>query len=304
MMRMKALIVLSSDVTNTNYHWTATLTSGNITGFSPDSGLIINQVLVNLLSIPGIVTYHITPQVGICSGTTVDFQVTVNARDSVKVSISASANNICSGTSVTYTATPTNGGSTPSYQWLVNGISGFPPGSTFTYTPANGNIITCILTSSNTVCTSNNPATSNAVNMVVNPNLPVAVTISPSENPVCAGSSVTFTATPTNGGVNPTYQWFVNGGDVLQSAPTMSYIPANGDLVTCVMNSNITCPTGNPATSNTITMIENTVNPVSIVITTPVTTVCSGTSVTFTATPTNGGTNPGYHWFINGGGVP
>jgi len=72
----------------------------------------------------------------------------------------------------------------------------------------------------------------------------------------------------------------------------------------CVLNSNIACPTGNPATSNMITMVENTVNPVSIVISTPVTTVCNETSVTFTATPSNGGTNPGYHWFINGLGVP
>ena len=128
-------IILTSTVSGTIFHWTASLTSGNITGFSADSGLVINQVLVNLLSTPGIVTYHITPKVGSCSGTTVDYPVTVTPGDSVKVSITASTNNVCAGTPVTFTATPTNPGTTPIYQWKVNGINSGTNSTTFTYTP-------------------------------------------------------------------------------------------------------------------------------------------------------------------------
>ncbi|MCX6249224.1 MAG: hypothetical protein NTX61_00575 [Bacteroidetes bacterium] len=125
-------------------------------------------------------------------------EITVIPQVVVNVTISGSADTVCEGTSVTYTATPTNGGTSPSYQWKVNGGGLYPDASTMTYVPVNADIITCILTSSNTLCTSNNPATSNAVNMVVNPNLPVSVTISPSDNPVCSGTSVTFTATWNN----------------------------------------------------------------------------------------------------------
>ena len=199
-------ISLASTVPGTNFHWTASLTSGNVTGFNADSGLVINQVLTNLLPTPGIVTYHITPKVGSCSGTTVDFPVTINPGDSVKVSITASANNICAGTQITFTAHPTNPGLTPSYQWKVNGTAVGANLSTYTYIPLNGDGVTCAV-NSNATCAVNNPATSAPVTMTVNPNLTVSVSITSSSNPFCAGSSVTFTATrtmvahhpPTNG---------------------------------------------------------------------------------------------------------
>ncbi|MCX6237685.1 MAG: autotransporter-associated beta strand repeat-containing protein, partial [Bacteroidia bacterium] len=49
--------------------------------------------------------------------------------------------------------------------------------------------------------------TDNGSNLTVNSNLPVSVSIAASANPICPGTSVTFTATPTNGGASPAYQW-------------------------------------------------------------------------------------------------
>jgi uncharacterized protein (TIGR02145 family) len=293
-------IVLTSSVPGTMFHWTASLTSGNITGFSADSGLVINQVLTNSLSTSGVVTYHITPKVGSCTGTSVDFPVTVTPGDSVKVSITSSVNNICAGSSVNYTAIPTNGGVNPGYQWKVNGTNVGTNNPTYSYIPVNGDTVACQLTSSLTGCLSGNPATSNSIVMVVNPNLPVIVTVAPSQNPVCAGNSVTFTATPTNGGLSPSYQWKVNSIGAGTNSPIYSYIPNNGDIVTCVLTSNAVCPTGNPATSNAVTMIVNPNLPVSISIVASSNPFCLGSSVTFTATPVNGGGSPAYQWQVNG----
>jgi uncharacterized protein (TIGR02145 family) len=293
-------IILTSSVPGTTFHWTASLTSGNISGFSADSGLILNQILIDNLPTNGVVTYHITPKVGSCAGTPVAYQVTVTPGVPVSISISASQNNVCAGTSVTYTAVPTNGGSNPSYQWKVNGTNSGTNSTTFTYIPINGDVVTCVLTSSITACISNNPATSNGITMVVNPNHPVSVSVAASQNPVCAGNSVTFTATPTNGGVSPIYQWKVNSIGVGTNSPNYSYIPNNGDIVTCVLTSNAICPTGNPATSNTVTMTVNPNLPVSISITASSNPFCQGSAVTFTGAPVNGGVTPSFQWQVNG----
>jgi hypothetical protein len=167
---------------------------------------------------------------------------TVIANQPVSVSITSSDpdNTICDGTSVTFTATPTNGGTTPSYQWKLNGNNvGLDQDTYTTSTLANGDVVTVVLTSNITPCATGNPATSNAITTTVNANLPASVTIASSDadNTICDGTSVTFTATPTNGGTTPSYQWKLNGNDVgtNQATYTTSTL-ADGDVVTVSTN--------------------------------------------------------------------
>jgi uncharacterized lipoprotein YajG len=189
----------------------------------------------------------------------------VNPQLPVSVSIGASQNNICSGTSVTFTATPTNGGLAPAYQWKVNNIAiSGATNPSYTYVPVNNDAVICVLTSSAT-CASGSPATSNTINMIVNTVLPVSVSVGASQNNICAGTSVTFTATPTNGGTTPTYQWKVNNIAISGATnPTYTYVPVNNDAVICVLTSDANCVIENPAVSNTIMMIINPDNTITL----------------------------------------
>ncbi|MFZ2432208.1 MAG: hypothetical protein WAW57_13775, partial [Lutibacter sp.] len=234
-------------------------------------------------------------------------QVTVNPNLPASVSIVSNEadNTICSGTSVTFTATPTNGGTSPSYQWYLGAT---PVGSnSTTYTTSgltNGQSVTVVMTS-NAVCATGSPYTSNAIVTTVNPNLPASVSIvsNDADNTICAGTSVTFTATPTNGGTSPTYQWYLGATPVGSNSTTYTTSGlTNGQAVTVVMTSNAVCATGSPDTSNAIVTTVNLNLPasVSIVSNDADNTICAGTSVTFTATPTNGGTTPSYQWKVNG----
>jgi hypothetical protein len=175
----------------------------------------------------------------------------------VSVGLVTDANNVCAGTEVTLTATPTNGGN-PAYQWYKNGNPAGTNQATYTYTPVNNDQVYVVLTS-DLACVSGNPATSNTVVLSVNAQLTPAVSIVASENPVTAGTLVTFTPTPVNGGT-PSYQWYVNGSPVGNDA-TYAYVPANGDQVYVVLTTSLTCVTSPTATSNTITMIVNPVVP-------------------------------------------
>jgi hypothetical protein len=91
----------------------------------------------------------------------------------------------------------------------------------------------------------------------VEPLLPVSVAITASVNPVVAGLPVTFNATPNNEGSTPSYQWKVNGFNMGANQPVFTYVPVNGDVVSCVLTSSLSCTSGNPAVSNLVVMQVN-----------------------------------------------
>lgn len=180
----------------------------------------------------------------------------------VNIALTSGTNPTCTGSSVTFTATPTNGGTSPSYQWRVNGANVGTNSATYSSsTLANNSVVTCVMTS-NLAGVTGNPATSNAITMTVSGAVApaVSIAITAGSNPSTTGASVTFTATPTNGGTTPTYQWRVNGANVGTNSPTYTTTTlTNGAVVSCVMTSGSPCASPTTATSNSITMTVNTV---------------------------------------------
>ena len=206
---------------------------------------------------------------------------------------------ICTGTGVTFSVTPVNGG-TPAYQWKLNG-GNVGTGTTYNNSGlAQGDIVTCVMTS-NAACALPTTATSNAIAMVVNPNLTPSVIIGASATTICDGTTVNFSATPTNGGT-PTYQWKLNGSNVATGSTYSNSALAQGDVVSCVMTSNAACISSTTATSNAVAMTVNPILTPSVIIGASATTICDGTTVNFSTTPTNGGT-PTYQWKLNGSNV-
>jgi len=227
------------------------------------------------------------------------FNVEVTPGDSISVDISSSIDSICEGSSVTFTAQTLNTGTNPLFQWFINGVDTNHNDSILTYIPTQSDTVFCIITSFEP-CRSNNPDISNTQIINVLPILPVSINISASENPVCIHDSVTYTGVAMNGGLNPGYQWHINGNPIGTNVSNYSNVPSNGDQVYCLLTSTEQCTTNNPATSDTITMIVNPLLPVGITISASTNPVCEGSLVTFTSISTNGGSSPNYQWQVNG----
>ena len=240
--------------------------------------------------------------------------IVVNVTPSVTPSVSITTNpaingsdaggprlTVCSGTSVTFTANPTNGGTSPTYQWKKDGNA--ISGATSSILPST--LITdgesySVNMVSNTTCLTTTTATG-SLNITVLPILTPSVKISPVNPTICAGNSITFTATPTNGGI-PSYVWKVNG--VVQSGQTGTSFSStsitNGQVVTVEMTATNKCQTVSlvTASSGTITVKPN----VSVSIS-GVSSLCNGLGGSFKAMLLNGDMQNTYLWLLNNNAV-
>ncbi|MDP4237906.1 MAG: hypothetical protein Q8904_00355 [Bacteroidota bacterium] len=180
--------------------------------------------------------------------------LTVNPNNTIALSSVAGtdAQIVCINTSITNITYKTTGATGASVTGLPAGVTGNWKGNVVTIsgTPTVSGPFTY------TVTLTGGCNTVKAIGTVtVNPNLPVSLLITPSANPIYAGTSVIFTATPTNGGTTPIYQWKLNGTLVGTNNSTYTYTPIDNDIVTCVLNSNASpCAIGSPANSNAVVM--------------------------------------------------
>jgi hypothetical protein len=196
---------------------------------------------------------------------------------------------VCSGTSLTFTATPTNGGSNPSYQWKRNGTNVGTNSPTYTSSAlTNGQVITCVMTS-NLSGVSNNPATSNAITALVNsaPAVPTITATGPTS--YCSGANACTLSTAIVSGLS--YQW-LKGAAAVSGATSTSYVPnaTTSNTYKVRVTTAAGCSKTSSATSITVLPL-----PTATVSSTGPTTFCSGANAcTLTA---NAGTGLSYQWF-------
>jgi hypothetical protein len=218
------------------------------------------------------------------------FQLAQATDANVSIVSNDADNIICSGNSITFTATPTNGGSTPSYQWQVNGVNAGTNSTTFTPTNlTNGSVVTCIMTSNLQGVTAN-PATSNSVTVTVLEAVAPTVSIN-GPNTICSGNSAVFTTSATNSGSGASYQWQVNGVNAGSNASSFSSstLP-NGAAITVTMTSTANCANPTTVTSSPFNV---TVNP-----TPPTPTITNNGGVLTSSAAT------GNQWYLNGTIIP
>jgi hypothetical protein len=214
-----------------------------------------------------VITIGVTPEVG----TPVFARGLTSVRCQQDAALSAYVATATNTSGITYALAPAGAGSIGLTTGAIVWNSGFSGTATITATAAG-----CDTKTSTHVIT-------------VNPTLPVSVTLAQSATLVCAGTSVTFTATPTNGGTTPSYQWKKNGvnfGAATGSA-TMAYIPVHNDLISVVLTSNALCASGTATATATVMSVNS---PLTAPVLSGTQTICNGAvAAMLTRTATSGG---------------
>jgi hypothetical protein len=187
--------------------------------------------------------------------------LTINQGLTASVNIAVTPSSVINkGTSLTFKATLIDGGQNPKYQWMINGEKKGINSSTFTSSDfSDGDVIT-LTVFTNSSCSSSNEVASNQIIVTVKtPAAPAVGINATTPTSIEKGESVTFLATPTNGGTHPLYQWKVNG--VPCGAGGATFVAnglKDGDAVTVVMTSNAEGLSTNMAYSNSINVSVHT----------------------------------------------
>jgi hypothetical protein len=259
------------------------------------------------------------PHVSVLPSTNTTYTVTVTGTNSCTATASSSVSlspsvipditiqpnktTACAVDTITFTANVVNGGSIPVYQWQKNGINVGSNSSGYTaINPIGTDVFRCILTS-NAICASPVKDTSNNVSITVVPSVTPTISIVATNVNYCTNQLFSWSATTTDGGVNPSYEWYIGG--VPQGVNSSSYSTAmalplfGGASITCVLTSSANCASPQTVTSNTL--ITPPVGfPASIGQPQGPSSACVGDTSTYTASP---GGSTSITWAVNNGTI-
>ena len=236
--------------------------SGGTGTFTPNANTLnatYNPSAAELAS-PGAIVLTLTTNdpAGLCGAASDNLTLTIGAAAFVNAGPDQT---VCASNPVVQLAASFSGATT-NIVWSINPPFGafsndVSPTSTYTLTAgdiAAGSVTLTINTNDPAgACNSATDMMTIFINQLATPT--VSLSVAPS-NIICAGTTVTFTATPTNGGSTPQYKWFKNNIEILgeTNATLIRSDLVDQDKIKVQLTSNAACLTTSVATSNEITM--------------------------------------------------
>ena len=187
-------------------------------GWVVNSGATTNSVNVTVGSASGIILVIPSNEFG--AGAAQFMTAIPVAVLPASVSVAVSADNICAGTVVTYSATPVEGGTLPTYEWFHNEIS-VATGVSYTSVPVDGDMVYVVMTS-NSACATGSPATSNSA----------AVTVITIDAPIISQAGTTLSSNAPTGN-----QWYKNGV-LIEGATSATYEVTENATYSCIVTIN------------------------------------------------------------------
>jgi len=297
-----AEVVLISNVTGTNFTWTAVPTPASITGYSASGGdTIPAQTLTNPTTSPGYVTYSILPSgsIGSCPAIPQDYTIYVHPIPNITSLLTGA---VCSGSQFSYTITSDVTGT--GFQWSRPAVTGIfnPPasgtGSTINETLTN---ITVNPIQVPYILTPTGPAPASCLGNVDT----LWVTVRPlpavsagTDTTIPCGTSHTFSGTASGGTGTLTYSWtplalIANGATTL--TPTTVNLTSSNSFTLTVSDSE-GCSKSDVAQIN-VSGLCLSANPSA----TPAT-ICFGQTSNLNANATGGSLSYTYSWTSNPAG--
>ncbi len=278
-------IALTSNLPLTTYTWT--VAQSGVSGAYAGSGTIIAQTLSAIGTSAGTASYTITPALNGCAGVPLAVIITVNPTP--VATATPTAQTICSGTAPSILLTSNISGT--SFNWSVfeSGVSGASSGSgtvidqTLTATGGTAGIVIYTITPTANSC---NGAVKTVV-ITVRPK-PVA-TATPASQTICSGTTTSIAFTSNISGT--TYSWTTAlvppgsiSGATAGSGNSIAQTLSNSTLSQAEVNYTVTPASGSCAGDPLAVAV--TVNPVSVLSSSFVATVCSNTIFNYIPTST------------------
>ena len=216
--------------------------------------------------------------------------VTVNPMVNASVSVTSNDadNSVCLGTSITFTATPSNGG-TPVYSWQKNGVDIGVGGSSFSVnsnTLVDDDVFSVQMTS-NATCVSRPVVFSNAITLHIAPGTPRTPTLISGETTQCElGVGKAYSIVDV---LNATsYNWSLPSGWAVTSGQNSTQVLVNVGSANQVGNISVSATNGcGTSTAQILTITAVNASPVAPTATTTQS-FCSNTSPTVAALTATG----------------